>query len=81
MLCTKWPRFANSPGNTGEAVCRGGQVLSTRITKDQRSIIEYEVPDYDEIAAGKERRAAAVKAHWDEWWSLPFPFPGDPGPG
>jgi hypothetical protein len=38
-------------------------VLSTRITKDQRSIIEYEVPDYDEIAAAKERRAAAVKAH------------------
>jgi hypothetical protein len=49
-------------------------VLSTRITKDQRSIIEYEVPDYDEIAA-------AVKAHWDEGWSPPFPFPGDPGPG
>jgi hypothetical protein len=74
ILCTKWTRFANSPVNTGEAVCRGGQVLSTRITKDQRSIIEYEVPDYDEIAA-------AVKAHWDEGWSPPFPFPGDPGPG
>ena len=59
----------------GEAVCHEGKVLSHQIKSDCHVIPEYENPVYDPDAEAAKRRAAAVEDHWNEWWSLPFPFP------
>ena len=59
--------------HVGEAVCRDGAVVSHTIEKAMDTVSENE-------GAFQKRRAAALRAYWDEWMSLPFPFPGDPGP-
>lgn len=63
-----------------EAVCRSGSVVSHSISKDFDNIRELDCDTYDADAAAATRRAAAVVEFWNEWLSLPFPFPGDPGP-
>ena len=63
-----------------EAVCRGGSVASHTIAKDFDNIRELDCDSYDAESASRKRRAAAVAEFWNEWLSLPFPFPGDPRP-
>lgn len=59
----------------GEAECRKGRVDSVKIAKEFHVIPEYSAPVYDEDAEVAKRRAAAVEAHWQQGWSLPFPIP------
>ena len=60
----------------GEARCHDGAVVSHTLVKEMRSIPEAECDDYDMAAALQQRRKQARRAVWDEWFEVPFPFPG-----
>lgn len=64
----------------GEAVCRGGAVVSHTLASEMESISEYDNRTHDEREMRRKKRVQAVAAFWKEWMEVPFPFPGDPGP-